>query len=342
MWVFVNELIIKVLVKRYLVILLFVLKIMHPVGAQDAQFSQFYAAPLYLASAFTGATEENRITMNYRNQWPALPGVFTTYSFSYDRYFHNFNSGIGFLALYDVAGSGHLSTLNMGLLYSYNIQVNDYIYVRPGIQVKYAQLALDFYRLIFNDQLSPGGNTPPTEQPPFDNIGDIDAETSVLAYTERLWLGTSVDHLFRPKASLYGDETKIPIKVSVFGGAQIIRKGRLLKPIEESLSLAFLFKTQGRFKQLDMGLYWYKAPLMFGFWYRGIPIPMGKGYNSRDAMIVLVGYKTKQLQVGYSYDFTVSRLLMDTGGAHEISFMYEFKTTQYKRRKIHAIPCPEF
>ena len=270
-------------------------------------------------------------------------GVFTTYAFSYDHYFQNFNSGLGLLALYDVAGSGHLSNLNLGLLYSYNIQVNDYIYIRPGIQVKYAQLALDFYRLIFNDQLSPGGNTPTTEQPPFDNVVDIDAETSVLAYTERLWLGTSIDHLLRPKESLYGDDTRLPLKVSVFGGVQVIRKGRLLKPIEESLSLAFHFQMQGRFKQLNMGLYWYKDPLMFGFWYRGIPIPMGgRGYNSRDAMIVMLGYKTKQLQVGYSYDFTISRLLMSTGGSHEISFMYEFKTTKYRKRKIHAIPCPEF
>jgi len=330
-------------VKRFSVIFFWGMVFATPFFAQDPQFSQFYANPLYLGSAFTGATEENRIVMNYRNQWPAIPGVFTTYSFSFDKYFHNFNSGVGFLALYDVAGSGHLSNLNLGLLYSYNIQVTEDIYVRPGIQVKYTQLSLDFYRLIFNDQLSPGGNTPPTEQPPFDNVGDIDAETSVLAYTDKYWFGTSVDHLLRPKQSLYGDAGQLPVKVSVYGGAQVIRKGRLLKPIEESLSLAFLFKSQGSFKQLDMGLYWYKSPLMFGFWYRGFPLFREvKGYLDRDAMVILVGYKNKQIHVGYSYDFTISRLVMSTGGSHEISFMYEFKTTQYKKRKIHAIPCPEF
>jgi type IX secretion system PorP/SprF family membrane protein len=242
--------------------------------------------------------------------------------------------------MYDVAGTGHLSNLNLGLLYSYNIQVNNWLYVRPGLEFKYVQLGIDFFRLTFNDQLSPGGNTPPTEQPPFDQAGDIDAETSVLAYTDKVWFGTSVDHLLRPNQSLYGVADHTPIKVQVFGGAQVIRKGRLLKPIEESLSLAFLFKAQGAFKQLDFGAYWYKSPLMFGFWYRGLPL--FHDHFDRDAMIILVGYKTKELHIGYSYDFTISRLIMATGGAHEISFMYEFRTNQKMRRKIHAIPCPEF
>ncbi len=329
--------------KRLSVIFILGIVIVTPFFAQDPQFSQFYANPLYLGSAFTGATEENRIAMNYRNQWPAIPGVFTTYSFSFDKYFHNFNSGLGFLAMYDVAGSGHLSNLNLGVLYSYNIQVTEGVYVRPGIQVKYTQLSLDFYRLIFNDQLSPGNITPTTEQPPFDNVGDIDAETSVLGYTDKYWVGVTVDHLLRPKQSLYGDASHLPMKVSVYGGAQVIRKGRLLKPIEESLSLAFLFQAQGGFKQLNLGMYWYKDPLMFGLWYRGFPFFNHiDSYFKRDALILLVGYKTKQLHVGYSYDFTISKLVGSTGGSHEISFMYEFRTTQYRRRKIHAIPCPEF
>ncbi|GAH71860.1 unnamed protein product, partial [marine sediment metagenome] len=77
--------------------------------AQDPQFSQFYANPLYLAPSFAGATEENRIALSYRNLWPALPGVFLTYSFSFDKFFESFNSGLGILVTHDRAGSGRLS-----------------------------------------------------------------------------------------------------------------------------------------------------------------------------------------------------------------------------------------
>ena len=77
-----------------------------------------------LSPSFAGATEEYRFAMNYRNQWPAVPGVFHTYSISFDKAMPNFNSGIGVLATYDVAGSGNLSTTNIGLLYSYDFNIN--------------------------------------------------------------------------------------------------------------------------------------------------------------------------------------------------------------------------
>ncbi|MDZ7648916.1 MAG: type IX secretion system membrane protein PorP/SprF [Cytophagales bacterium] len=45
--------------------------------AQDPQFSQYYAAPLYLNPAFTGTTQDHRFITNYRNQWPnAARGLF--------------------------------------------------------------------------------------------------------------------------------------------------------------------------------------------------------------------------------------------------------------------------
>ena len=94
-------------------------------------------------------------------------------------------------------------------------------------------------------------------------------------------------------------------------------------------------------RQLDFGLYWYKNPLIFGFWYRGLAGFSGGGFD-RDAVILLVGSKTQNLHIGYSYDFTISSLLGSTGGSHEVSVMYEFKSNKKRKRKIHAIPCPEF
>ena len=58
------------------------------VYAQDPQFTQFYANPLYLNPAFAGTARCPRICMNYRNQWPNLSGTYVTYSAScYQRWF---------------------------------------------------------------------------------------------------------------------------------------------------------------------------------------------------------------------------------------------------------------
>ncbi len=307
---------------------------------QDPQFSQFYSVPLYLAPSFAGATQQHRIATTYRNQWPKFPGTYVTYAFSYDHYFSNFNSGLGVLIFRDVAGSGDYSTTSVGFQYSYDIKLTDVWHIRPGLHMLYTQQGINFSKLLWGDQISPGGTTPTIEIPPLKNKGDIDASLSLLGYSDRAWGGFAIDHLFRPNLSLYGnEEEKWPMKISAFGGYQVIRKGRLLKPVDETLSLAALFRNQFSINQLDIGLYWYKNPLVFGIWYRGIPIINNE--NRGDAIIFLVGYKIEQFSVGYSYDFTISKLVGSTGGSHEIALIYEFETTRKKTRR-HMVPCPEF
>ena len=148
----------KALLKRikYIALLSFIL-FLDSYG-QDPTFSQFYANPLYLAPSFAGATEEYRLGLNYRNQWPAIPGVFHTYSISFDKAMPNFNSGFGILASYDVAGSGNLSTTNIGLLYSYDFNISNDWHIRPGVHFKFYYLGLDIYKLVFNSQLTASGH----------------------------------------------------------------------------------------------------------------------------------------------------------------------------------------
>jgi type IX secretion system PorP/SprF family membrane protein len=324
---------------KYIVILAFILFV--DGYSQDPTFSQFYANPLYLSPSFAGATEEYRLGMNYRNQWPAVPGVFHTYSISFDKAMPNFNSGIGVLATYDVAGSGDLSTTNIGLLYSYDFNINKEWHIRPGVNFKFYYLGLDIYKLVFNSQITGSGTTPPITPPPFESVADVDFATSVLVYNERIWAGLTVDHLLVPKTSFYGGDATVPKKINLYGGAQILKKTRLRTKLKEVLSVAMNFQKQAKFYQTDIGLYYYKDPLIFGLWYRGIPLVTSQ---AGDAIIGLVGFKTSNLHIGYSYDFTISNLISSTAGAHEVSVIYEFTsfTVGSQRKKIRAIPCPEF
>jgi len=328
-------------VKRiiYLFILSFI--IFRDSFGQDPTFSQFYANPLYLSPSFTGATAQYRIGMNYRNQWPSVPGVFHTYSISFDKAMPDFNSGFGVLATYDVAGEGNLSTTNIGLLYSYDFNINREWHVRPGVNFKFYYLGLDINKLIFSSQMTASGTTPSITPPPFDNVADVDFATSALVYNERIWAGFTLDHLLTPKTSFYGDDATVPVKFNLYGGAQILKKTRLRQKMQEVLSVAINFQRQGKFYQSDLGLYYYKDPLIFGLWYRGIPLVTTQ---AGDAIIGLIGIKTDQLHIGYSYDFTISNLIGSTSGAHEISLIYEFNNLSLGQRmkRVRAIPCPEF
>ena len=73
--------------------------------AQDPQFSQFYAAPLYINPAFTGASQFTRFGVNYRSQWPNLDASFETFSFYADHFVEKYNSGIGLILTTDRQGN---------------------------------------------------------------------------------------------------------------------------------------------------------------------------------------------------------------------------------------------
>jgi type IX secretion system PorP/SprF family membrane protein len=253
----------------------------------------------------------------------------------------SFNSGIGVLATYDVAGSGNLSTTNIGLLYSYDFNINKEWHIRPGVNFKFYYLGLDIGKLVFNSQITGSGTSPSITPPPFDNVADVDFATSGLIYNERIWAGFTLDHLLKPKTSFYGDDATVPVKFNFYGGAQIIKKTRLRQKGQDIVSLALNFQKQAKFYQSDLGLYYYKDPLIFGVWYRGIPFATSQ---AGDAIIGLIGIKTDQLHIGYSYDFTISNLISSTGGAHEISIVYEFNhlSAGQLKKRIRAIPCPEF
>ena len=329
--------------KKYIHIAIFII-LSQIIYSQDPQFTQFYSNPLYLAPSFAGAIEGSRIATMCRRQWAGVALPFKTYTISFDHYFSNFNSGVGLLFLKDEAGSGRFGITNVSIQYSYNFQVFDFWKIRPGLSFSYVQSGLDFNRLTFNDQYSED-----TDEQTYDFLGssgednivekshDIDVSPSILIYSKKIWFGATVDHLLKPKLSLYNGSTIIPIKYSFYGGYELVRYGRLLKPLDESLVFAFLYKTQGTHQQLDLGLYWYKMPFVLGFWYRGLPF-----INSRrgDAVSFLTGYKLERFSVGYSYDFTISNLIGSTNGAHEISLVYNFKTK--RKKKYVSIPCPHF
>ena len=93
------------------------------VTAQDPQFSQFYAAPLYLNPAFAGSTGQARVGANYRNQWPAIDANFNTISAFADFYIEDKNSGVGVIISKDREGLLGLQSIRIGFQYSYDLRI---------------------------------------------------------------------------------------------------------------------------------------------------------------------------------------------------------------------------
>lgn len=305
---------------------------------QDPQFTQFYSNPLYQAPSFAGATSGYRIGINYRDQWPKMPGLLRTFNVAADANIDKINSGLGLIALRDVAGSANYSNTYIGLLYSYNIRFSRRIYLRPGLGFYYAQRTLDYEKLVFASQLYANSDIQPVLPEDFANVQSFDWSASLLLSMRNSWIGLCADHLNHPNVSVTSYDYKYPLKFTIFGGLKLFKLERLIGTKRQTVTIAANYRHQGSTDQVDVGLYWNYAPIVLGVWYRDLPLI--KDYSRRDALSILLGYNYKDLNIGYSYDFTLSKLVTSTGGAHEISLSYKFEIE--RKHKFKAIPCPEF
>ena len=308
---------------------------------QDAQFSQFYSAPLYLGPSMAGSANEGRLVMNYRDQWPRLSGRFVTYAVSFDQFVEEYNSGIGLSLMHDNAGSSKLTTTRAGLSYSYRIKAGRDLYVQPGLQSYYFQRKINFDQLTFADQFYGESVLPSSIQaPPGQNRGQMNFSSSVLVFTSNFWAGATLDHMMQLNRELAEDPGLMPIKITAFGGVtfKVVQTQR--NRDDQTLSLAWQFRRQSAINQFDLGAYYFRMPFRVGVWYRGLPEVSGSW--NRDAVIISGGLLIDQFMLSYSYDLTISNMIQTTGGAHEISVIYRFGKLLSDLRGIGQVPCPRF
>jgi len=320
------------MLKRILTFTFLLTAILQEVKAQDPQFTQFYANPLYLNPAFAGVVRCPRFILNYRNQWPAIPGNYITYSASYDQHIDALNGGIGVLVTNDVAGQGTLNTLNFSGIYSYHLEVNRNFSIKAGFQATYAQRTLDWSKLTFSDQIDSRYGFIYSTKEVFgpNSVNYVDFSAGMIGYSERFFFGFAAHHLTQPDQSFLVPSSRLPMKITAHAGASIplSRKTRFNDPAKISPNI--LFQQQQDFRQVNIGMYFQKSPFVAGLWYR-----------NKDAFIALVGIQQGLFKFGYSYDVTISRLTNTTGGAHEISVSMQVDCKP-KKKRFRTISCPSF
>ncbi len=314
------------------------------VQAQDPEFSQYYANPLYLNPAYAGSAECGRLGLNYRNQYPSLSKAYLTYNVSYDQNMPGINSGFGLLVMSDAQGDGGLVRTSAAIFYSYDLKVSSLINVRFGAKGAYYQERLNWNKFIFADQIDAStgdiGEYSSEQKPDNLNISVADfAAGIVMNYSDIFFVGIAADHITQPNLSFYDNNTsKLPMKITVNAGATInATDGGFGNAYDDDIIIQpnVLYMQQEYFHQLSVGLYVSKYPFVLGSWFR-------HNFQNPDAIVALVGITYDNLRIGYSYDFTVSQVGGDAGGAHEISFAWDFCLYKDRRRHIRAIKSPSF
>ncbi|MBC7451816.1 MAG: type IX secretion system membrane protein PorP/SprF [Cytophagales bacterium] len=320
-------------------------------SAQDIQFSQFYAVPLYQNPAFAGSVHATRGIVHTRLQWLGLDANYKTFYVSGDGYLSQYKSGIGFQILKDVQGSNIYASTQFSLNYSYEIPISKSFTVRAGLQATGVQRTLDYtglrYPSQFEDSLGyiGGGNYATGIQTQLYP----DFSTGIVGYSDKFWGGIAVSHLNTPNQTFAGGgQDPLPMKFSFTGGYKISlahRKYLAYTEDEQDISITptFQYKSQGKADQLDIGLYGMYNQLMAGVWYRGIPVKhYSSGVPNKESIVLLVGWAYKTFSCAYSYDITISQLTSaGPGGSHEFNLTYIHRGNK-KHKPMRRLPCPSF
>lgn len=297
--------------------------------AQDPHFTQFFSNPLYLNPAFAGSHRCPRVSLNYRNQWPNISGTFVTYSASFDTRVDALAGGIGFHVLQDQAGQGTLTTTRFSAIYAYQLAVSRDFSIAVGFQATYGQKKVDWSKLTFGDMVDPkyGFVYNTAEQQNRPSVSYPDFSAGILGYSKRYYFGFSAFHLTQPEEAFIASGSPLPMKFTGEAGAVIPldpRNGN------SSISPNIIYQQQQDFRELNLGMYLTRGPIVGGLWYR-----------NADAVVLLIGFQQESIRMGYSYDITVSKLGIVTAGSHELSFQMLFKCKP-KHRRFRTVSCPSF
>jgi type IX secretion system PorP/SprF family membrane protein len=297
------------------------------------------------------------VGMNYRNQWPAIDANFTTVSAFADFYIEDKNSGVGALLTRDYVGLVGLQSISLAVQYAYQLQLAKGLSFRPGFQAAIYNRSVNFGKLTFGDQFDPNTGeiiNPTNEALSGQNKFFPDISMGGLFYTPNAWLGFAAHHLTQPNQSVVGGNDKLPMKLSGHAGWKfyfkpgVMGSGVYARQKERSVAPTVQYRHQGQFDQMDVGMYFTFEPIIIGTWYRGIPFKKVNGFTNNESIVLLIGLTLKGqkdvLNIGYSYDYTISQLGFGSGGAHEFSLVYSWPTRNPRKppKDKMIIPCPDF
>ncbi|MBL0331080.1 MAG: PorP/SprF family type IX secretion system membrane protein [Bacteroidetes bacterium] len=294
-------------------------------SAQDAHFSQYLNSKTYTNPAFVGTDSTMNVALNYRVQWPKTSS-YKSSIFSVDKYIRALRGGIGLNYVNDRQLNDAYIKARIEFNYAPHFELfNHKLVLQPGIQISYFQNTIDFSKLTFSDMIDArrGFVYNTNEVYGASTKSGIDVSAGLLVYTDRYFGGVAFHHITEPNEGVVGP-SKLPMKISAHVGANLLCGNANSK--NTTISPTLLYMRQQDFQMFLPGL---TAKYKF--------ISLGVSYRNEDAFIGTLAFQNRFLRVGYSYDYTTSKLGNDnTGGSHEIGLTW-FVNFKKKRGAIKTL-----
>ncbi|MFH1321190.1 MAG: type IX secretion system membrane protein PorP/SprF [Bacteroidota bacterium] len=270
-------------------------------GQQPPQYTQYLFNNYLINPAIGGSKEYTDIKLGYRTQWIGFGAAPKTYFISAHTSLRNKkcepkkfgtrnHHGIGGYIIRDETGP--ISRMGIYLSYAHHIRVS-----------YKTRVALGIFGGAMQYLLNSGGMRTAEPDPDIVSISTIapDASAGIWAYSDKYFGGISAQQLLPLKLGGTGNKLKNHFFITAGYIKQIKGYGTLIPSAHVKLGLLtpVSFDINVRYDWLNK------------FW-------IGISYRKVEGILGLVGFNIGMFEVGYAYDFTLSRLRKYSGSTHEI------------------------
>lgn len=277
---------------------------------QEAQFTQYNDNMLYYNPAYAGSREVMNITALYRQQWVGIEGAPVTQSLAFHTPLKYESIGLGVSVLNDKIGPLNQTWLNVDASYTLRFKRHKgklSFGVKGGINLVNNRVG-DLYATDQNDILSSGY----LKNEMLPNFGG-----GIYYHTDKFYVGVGVPRIIESKPDFnqlnFDDQRHYYASIGGY-----FKFNRMLK-----LRPSAMFKvTDNAPFALDLS-----ASLIYydKLW-------LGANYRLNESAGILFQYQfSNQFKLGYSYDFSVNKLMRFNYGTHEILLSYDF---MFKKKSL--------
>lgn len=337
------------------------------IQAQDQHFSQFYASPLTLNPALTGALEgKYRFSMIYRDQWrKTLDNPYQTYSASADfkykikPYKKRYRDalGVGVIFYNDKVNQIDFSTNQLMISAAYHKALNPESdqFLSLGFQVGMVQRNINYDQITFHDQFN-GSDL-------FDNLTAEDFPGNNFAFSDfqiglhysyapigkvGFFAGASMHHVLEPETSFFylslpDNEKDERLSSPLFRKYSAHLALKLPIGDHAQLSPRALIYSQGPHLTFNAGLNVRLllrevsgTALHIGSWAR--PTRILNETWEIDAIVAMLGIEHENFLLGFSYDINPNQL--KTVGRNQSTF--EVSVAYLGEYQDESVVCPKF
>ncbi len=292
----------------FLITLLVVVLVRHSYAQQKVQFTQYMFNGLVINPAYAGADESLSLTFIQRSQWTGVENAPNTQTLSGHTLFKKKQVGLGITLVNDRIGVHR--NINALTSYAYHIRVGEKSYLSMGLQAGIKSFKSDYASLASSAGNDPGLNSLVLSKTYFDFAAGI------YYRSPRFHLGISAPELI-PQSFNVNDTLSIRLSKANF-----FLFSKYSIPISENYDLdpSVLIKyLDGVPLSYDINLSMtYRKVLSLGFSYR----------KKESVDFIMKAQVTKQLQIGYAYDYPIGVVSQLTNGSHELMVNYLFRYVQ--------------